>query len=360
MRIADCPAWEVPLYDLTNVPTLLRARRLRRLVADLQSARGVQADRISDALLVKLAANDYRLVWSTHHLVVDAYCWRILLEDLSLAYQHPDAELPRATGFDRYLAVIERDFALAGERHRPAWEKLANAPRLVLPCRGEDNEERRLATLVQRVDAEKTSRLLDATRAGDGYNLHLLLLTALCLGLRSWAGTDRVSLDIISNGRDIDPTVDFSRTIGWFATHNPFAVELDGEGIDALRRVDAAWQSHKEISPYFVEACNRSLDSENDPLRGYNDNAVLYNFLGMFDSMSIPDDWHVLGAAGQDRAGCNRRTHDIEFEAMVLHGRLMVSWHYGQALFSRGVMRRLASSVEGHLLGLAERLVREP
>jgi hypothetical protein len=181
-------------------------------------------------------------------------------------------------------------------------------------------------------------------------------LTALSSALRQWSGSAKVKFDIISNGRGADTSRDYSRTVGWFATHNPFEVSVPEDPRTALDAVSAAWEHYQEESKFFVEVCNDVKGRPDHPLGNHVDQALLFSFLGDFDSLEMPEGWSVLGSLGQNRGPENPRTHELELEALVARGCLMVRLVYPKHLMSGRVARGLLARFRTALSSLVTEL----
>ncbi len=352
--ISDTAVTELLFHDLRGTNPFTKSRKLKSLIYELQSSLSIMSDSVSKAMVVVLSDNDIRFVWAVNHLVVDAHSWRILIEDLATAYQTPDSDLPMESAYADYVASVHSSYDDAVREHQDVWLDYKNVQRLELPkdFNGTNNEGD-INTFGIRFKKSDTRKILDAVSAKNGVNLHLLTLTSIVTALRQWSGHNQVTLDVISNGRDIDTARDFSRTVGWFATHNPFKAVVDNNAKENLKTVQEQWSVHQLHCKHFVEACNRANKNDHDSLNNYQDNTVLYNFLGMFDNLSLPGNWQVMGSAGQDRAAENQRTHELEFEILVAGGSLMIQIHYSRQQFRKNNVSGLGKQIQTCLLSLA-------
>ena len=341
------------VVDLSWVPFFLRRGRLEQAVRDLRSTVNLSEGSLANAVLLRMGPNDVRLVWALHHLVVDANCWRILIDDLATAYQKPDAKLLKSPGsIADYVAAVRENAAEA----RTALAAHPKYQRMPVPRHSQGTGlEGDARTLRLILPPDATQDLFRAIQRHDDVNLNVILLTSLSLALRDWA-SPQVKFDIISNGRSADASRDYSRTVGWFATHNPFEVEVPRVASAALSAVRAAWERYQDESRYFVEVCNDVKGREDHPLSAHADQALLYSFLGDFDSLELPDGWSVQGTVGRNRASCNPRTHELEMEALVGRGCLMVRLVYPKSVMARREAKRLLAGFRGALSSLVEQL----
>ncbi|WP_169307407.1 non-ribosomal peptide synthetase [Chitiniphilus eburneus] len=343
----------LPLIDLSRQPLWRRTATYRAQVEALQRAIRYDDGQPCRAVLIRLRPDDVRLVWVAHHLMVDAHCWRVMVEDLAAAFREPDASLLRATPYAAHVAHV-------AAQTEAACDELVTRPPLLpmaLPGKasGQPGRERDAALLPLALSVAETRRVFQCLRHPGAPALHLLLLSALSGALKDWTGEAEVRFDVVSNGREVDPASDLSRTVGWFATHNPYAATVADDAGALLAGTAVAWRAHQAQARYFVAACNAARSRPDHPYAGYRDQALLYNYLGVFDSLDLPEGWQVLGSAGNDRGGDNLRTHALELDALVAGGRLRLGLRHDAALPRRHA-RRLLRLFRGRLLALTAHL----
>ncbi|MET3133696.1 amino acid adenylation domain-containing protein [Oxalobacteraceae bacterium GrIS 1.11] len=348
------PPFKLAVIDLQKELFFRRAARFTEQANCLHASVGLHGEPLANAALILMGAKDARLIWVLHHSVVDANCWRILIDDLGRAYRQADARLLRSAPFADYVAMVRA--AVPAARQQLAGQ--AQFGRMPVPCKSAQasNTEGENRTLFLRFSNAETDRTLGVIRPGAAANLNFLLLTSLSIALRRWAGQEVVRFDVISNGRSVDPSRDYSRTIGWFATHNPFEVAVPNSPQAVLSNVIEAWQAYQEHSRFFVAVCNDVAGDPRHPLGKQVDQALLYSHLGDFDSLDLPLGWSVRGSAGRNRGPGNPRTHELEWETMIVGGRLMVRLVYGSRLLTRGMARQLLRHFKGAMTELVAAL----
>jgi amino acid adenylation domain-containing protein/non-ribosomal peptide synthase protein (TIGR01720 family) len=187
------------------------------------------------------SARPGRLLVMLHHLAVDGVSWRILLPDLSTAYQAVSAghqvTLPAVRTSFRDWAVRLRAEAAepAREAELPLWNGILGTPDPPLGGTAEDGAggtvgDMREMTLV--LPRSSTRRLLTLVPTALRGRVHEMLLAALALAVQvcrgpAEGGTETaVLVDVEGHGReDIFDGVDLSSTVGWFTSL--FPVRLD-------------------------------------------------------------------------------------------------------------------------------------
>ncbi|MGW3962982.1 amino acid adenylation domain-containing protein [Amycolatopsis sp. NPDC005003] len=180
------------------------------------------------------------LALAAHHLVVDGVSWRILRADLDRAFTDLSAgrpiELPPvATSFKRWAEWLA---TAAGDRVRLAeaqhWSRVLRTPDPLLGARPLDPDRDTVASArsVRRTaPADLTSSVLTETPAAFHGRVPDVLLAALSVAVGEWRrrrgiGTgNAVLLDVEGHGRAGQDELDLTRTVGWFTTMHPVALD---------------------------------------------------------------------------------------------------------------------------------------
>ncbi|WP_142281571.1 non-ribosomal peptide synthetase, partial [Mycobacterium kyorinense] len=167
---------------------------------------------------------------------IDAVSWRILVEDLNIAWTQQrsgqSVVLPATgTSFARWASLLT-EYA-----HRPeiveeadAWKQVAGAWTALPAVRPETDTYQTAGHFSVSLDADTTRTLLDEVPAAFHAGMHEILLIAFGLAIARFVGngTAPIAIDVEGHGRheELDPDVDLSRTVGWFTTKYPvtFAV----------------------------------------------------------------------------------------------------------------------------------------
>ena len=181
------------------------------------------------------AADTGQLALIIHHLAIDAVSWRILLEDLNIAWaQHHNGQpiaLPAAgTSFPAVGVAACR--ARARRRRWSSRPTPGNRSRRPRPrCRRAQPEVDTYASaghLSASLDTETTRLLLGEVPAAFHAGIHDILLIAYALACTEFLGTNAapIGIDVEGHGRhdDLAPDVDLSRTVGWFTTKYPVSL----------------------------------------------------------------------------------------------------------------------------------------
>ncbi|MET0396506.1 MAG: condensation domain-containing protein, partial [Longimicrobiaceae bacterium] len=201
----------VPVADLSGLPGGVREALARRLAME-ESARPFDLARgpLLRASLLRLAADEWGLVFNLHHVVSDGWSMGVLSREVSALYNAFSAGLPSPL---EPLAVQYPDYAVwqrerisgeALEAQVRFWrEALAGAPPLLElptdrprpPVQGHRTGRRRFA-----VSAAATAALRELGQA-EGATLFITLLAAFQALLARWSGQEDVSVGTPTAGR---------------------------------------------------------------------------------------------------------------------------------------------------------------
>ena len=179
-----------------------------------------------------------QLVLIIHHLAVDGVSWRILLEDLNIAWaQHHSGQpvaLPAGgTSFARWSSL------LAEHAHSPqvvdqaaAWKQVAATPAALPAVHPAGDTYASAGQLSVALDSELTRLLLGEVPAAFHAGIQDILLIAFGLAVAEFLGNGAmpIGIDVEGHGRheELAPDVDLSRTVGWFTTKYPVALTVGG------------------------------------------------------------------------------------------------------------------------------------
>ncbi|MFI5821203.1 non-ribosomal peptide synthase/polyketide synthase [Streptomyces rishiriensis] len=311
------------------------------------------------------------LLLVAHHLVVDAVSWRILRDDLETAYRQaahgePVALGERSTGFRDWSRGLAAYVAAGHLDHElPYWEEAVRAE--PAPATAAPGPEPDATAVVEvELDEEDTTALLRSAPTAYRTRVNDVLLAALALALARWTGHDRVRLDLEGHGReDLLDGVDLSRTVGWFTTVHPVALQVPAAGDLGP---DRDWRS-------LVKSVRRQLRAVpgngigfgalrtfgppevRERLGGPAHSQVVFNYLGQWDARPETAAGGLVraehGSFGQDHDPRDPGSHPVEVVGAVQHGRLAFSWHHRPGVHDTATVRRVAEEFASALRYIA-------
>ncbi len=311
------------------------------------------------------------LLLVAHHLVVDAVSWRVLRDDLETAYRQAHAGGPvtlgeRSTSFRDWSTRLSAHVAEGGLDHElPHWEEAVRSETVpAVPAPAADAGP--AATVSVELDEDDTTALLRSAPTAYRTRVNDVLLAALALALARWTGHDRVRLDLEGHGReDLLDGVDLSRTVGWFTTVYPVALQVADP---ADLGPDRDWRS-------LVKSVRRQLRAVpgngigfgalrtfgppevRERLGEHAHSQVVFNYLGQWDARPETGDGGLIraehGSFGQDHDPRDPGSHLVEVVGAVQHGRLAFTWHHRPGVHDTASVRRVAEDFADALRHLA-------
>jgi amino acid adenylation domain-containing protein/non-ribosomal peptide synthase protein (TIGR01720 family) len=294
-----------------------------------------------------------RLFFVIHHLAVDGVSWRILLEDVTTAYQQlcrdeVIALPPKTTSFKqwaRHLTEYAQSETLAAELDY--W--LAKSRVLPLPVDypSKDNTNASTARVSVSLDAKQTQALLQEVPSAYNTQINDVLLTALVQSFARWTGSPILLLDLEGHGREeLFEDIDLSRTVGWFTTIYPVLLELNavsnqpGEVLkyikEQLRQIPKRGIGYGLLRYLNSKAAKR--------LQALPQAQVSFNYLGQFHQTFSAEP--LLGTAkessGDAQSQQGYRHHLLDINGLIHEGQLLMDWSYSENIHSQATIERLA------------------
>ncbi|MFE3710596.1 condensation domain-containing protein, partial [Streptomyces scopuliridis] len=309
-----------------------------------------------------------RLLITAHHLVIDGVSWRILLSDLATAYDQTVSVAatdlgPKSTSVrawaDRFDAHV-RDGGFGGQLEY--WRSVTSTADTRLPMDTPDggNKVADQAAVMAYLDVDDTHALLHQVPGRFRTQINDVLLAALARTLHTWTGHDRVAVNLEGHGREeLFDDIDLTRTVGWFTSIYPVALELP-ETDDWPATMRSVKRQLRAVPDRGVGyGALRYLSGE---LAGDPDPRISFNYLGQFGTGGTGSagstgagsaDGGLLGTSlatdGQEHGPQQERNHLIDVVAVVDEGRFVVTWFYSTAVHLESTVTALAEDFIGAL-----------
>ncbi|PWB30938.1 non-ribosomal peptide synthetase [Pseudomonas sp. SDI] len=305
------------------------------------------------ALLVQLGDGSQRLLLVIHHLVVDGVSWRVLLEDLQLAYQ----QQPLAAKTSAWQAWAARLPALAQQHsvELAYWRAQSVPGELPVDYPQGDLSNRSGRTLDSRFDAELTRQLLQLAPAAYRTQVNDLLLTALARVVARWSGQDAALLQLEGHGReDVFADIDLSRTVGWFTTLFPLRLTPAGGLGESIKAIKEQLRAVPGKGLGFGLLRYLGSDVERATLADLTAPRITFNYLGQFDQQF---DAQALWAPAAESSGVAQDEQAplanwLTVEGQVYGGELGLRWGYSAAMYPPQTIAALAADFEQELRAL--------
>ena len=303
------------------------------------------------------------LFLTVHHLVVDGVSWRVLLEDLETAYRQvlggDPADLGARTTSVRDWSRRLAEHTTAGgfDAELPHWQAVAADCAAGIPVDSEGgNTVAAMRSVTVTLDRERTTALLQQVPEVYRTRVDDVLLSALGRVLAEWTGRRRIAVDLEGHGREehLLDGVDLSRTVGWFTTMFPVALNIPGDVPgggwgETLKSVKEQLRAVPAQGIGYGALRHLAADS---PLADAAEPRISFNYLGQFDwsdaGGTTGDDAlvrTVRGGLGGDAAADSPRAHLLDIVGRVERRCLEITWYYGSGTHSEETVSRLAGEM---------------
>lgn len=337
------------------------AREVNRAQSDINIRQGplIKAVIFSGGTIKRLA-----LIIS--HLVVDGISWRILLEDLDAAYtqvmQYGSFELgPRGSSFQEWARRMD-EYTLAGgfDDELEFWQKTvtAESEAVTHDYPGENLVGNTRAVSVT-LDPAVTEALLKSVPPVYRTEINDVLITALSAVLAGWTGRQRVFVGVEGHGReDLFEDLDITRTVGWFTSYFPVAIDASG-GADWGSRLKSIKEQLRAIPRRGLGYGALRYGAHAPELAAGTRPQVSFNYLGQFDT--------VVGSSGLCRGISSinlhqdpreKRIHLVDVIGLVRDGRMEFTWAYSTDCFNESTINRLADDFAVNLKAIVQHCMR--
>ncbi len=298
------------------------------------------------------------IVFVAHHLVVDGVSWRILLEDLSLAFAQLNAgqqiQLPEKTSSYKDWAVdliakySAKDNPLMSDKYY--WTELAKTQISVL-LKDKEAKDKLLkdnAQVLIELSKEDTEFLTSKVNSLFNTEINDLLLSALSSSISNFNDSRQVLIQLEGHGReDILENIDVSRTVGWFTNMYPVLLTVGEKGNvpdcilktkESLRKVP-----HKGIAFGLL----KYLQGEDFGLRP----EILFNYLGRIDGQDGGEGFSVADISTGNNVSQNAEfLYALEINGLLAEGNLSFSFTYNSNEYNQETIRKIADDFKHSLL----------
>ena len=351
------PPWTEPdqvltRHDLSAADAQESREAIAAMSARLSAGLDLAAGPLVKAVLADRGTQPPALLIVAHHLVIDGVSWRLLLDDLGRAYRQAlgdDAiDLgPKTTSFRDWARGLSAHVASGGlDGERDYWAAVGRHAGPALPtdtaAPAGTGLARSTRTVTASLSAAETRDLLQRVPGAYRTQVNDVLLAALGRVLSRWTGQPRAYIDLEGHGReDLLDGVDLTRTIGWFTTIYPVALDLpaDRDWGGVLKSVKEQLRSVRNHGLGF--GALRYLGGH----PGCPRPPVSFNYLGRFDWRLGEPFRAVPGGLTADAHPDSPRPHPLDVVGAITGDRLELTWYYSCDLHHESTVRRLAAEM---------------
>ncbi|MEU5837256.1 amino acid adenylation domain-containing protein [Streptomyces diacarni] len=344
-------------HDLSSLSADARASAMAELAAAADAGIDLAAGEPLSALLFHSGPGERPALFLTvHHLVVDGVSWRILLADLETGYIQARDGKPvsldtPSSSFGQWAHRLARHVA-DGELDGQAeyWQALPTATETPRDGDGPATVES-VRTVTVELPEDLTEVLLRRSAGVFRTRFQEVLYAALAGVLARWTGGRQVVFDTEGHGREeLFDDLDLSRTVGWFTTEYPVALDV-GEDLDDWPALIRAVRRQLRSVPGngFGYGALRRLSPAGTPgatLAARSPAQVVFNYHGQADDAQREEESELYHSF-RDPIGHEQRPdeltgHPLEVVGAVRASRLRFTWYFSCNVYHKATLTKVA------------------
>ncbi|MGW1057234.1 condensation domain-containing protein [Micromonospora rubida] len=363
VEAAPDPLVTLQVVDLRGRPDD-RAATHRSLLAGHRSGHDLATSPLWSCLVV-LDDEETTLYFAVHHLVMDIYSWRLVIQDFlgnytALAAGGPPRDTPMA-GYPEYaVAAAEQTRSL--RELESAWLSTVGTPRPVPTTEsGGENTLAGVRSVEGAVSPAATDTLHRLRAGGTASPVLVTLLAVFSRAYSRWSGED-LYLFVETHGRDTTlGGVDTSAAVGWFTALYPATVPF--RPTESFS--DTWWRVRRLVESVPRPVSSFGLLRDAEPRSALADVPLPQIALNHTGTMSADVD-------GADRHGLSvvpvpsliadpttRRDQLIDVETGVADGRFQFAVNYSSAHFDQAGIEKLAALFSEEMENLPDHIEEE-
>ncbi|NEW06408.1 amino acid adenylation domain-containing protein [Paenibacillus sp. SYP-B3998] len=346
--IAEGELYSLEVVDFRGEAALEQA--IEAKANEIQSRMNLETGPLVKAGLFQCADGDHLLI-VIHHGVIDGVSWRILLEDIAIGYeqavQGEEIRLPAKTDayrtWSEQLAAYAQSTTITDER--AYWERIGQVETKPLPRDWEadgwlhqDSE-----SIGVQWSREETEQLLKQVHRAYNTEMNDILLTALGIAVQKWSGHDRMLVNLEGHGREsILTDIDITRTVGWFTSLYPVAIEMQAN-MDLSYRIKKVKEDLRQIPNKGIGyGLCRYLSEHTDEAVRRAKPEVSFNYLGQFDQDLQNNEMGISPySSGTDVSDNQVHQYVLNINGMIADGLLNINVSYNGKAYRRETMAKL-------------------
>lgn len=310
-----------------------------------------------------------------HHLVIDGVSWRILLEDFETGYMQMETssanEFPGKTDSFQTWAEKLVEFSQTNEllMELDYWKNIEETRLQNLPKDFDDvhalRKNKYNDSISFEFSGEITGKLLKDVNRPYTTEINDILMTALGLAIKEWAGIGKILINLEGHGREeVIEGVDISRTICWCTAMFPVILDMEkSEDIsylikatkENLRKIPKKGIGYGILKYLTPKQCKRNIDFVLEPEINFNyfgqfgfeekeDKSISGNRLFRMSDLKISDS--ISPEA--------ERMFAIDINGMVINSKLRFTLDYNLKEYRKESIKKLIGYFKSQLIFIVD------
>ncbi|KAK2595220.1 hypothetical protein QQS21_007073 [Conoideocrella luteorostrata] len=314
----DCEPVKIKLLDVTN---LENTDDIQEALSGWQSQFNVETGPLFCIAYLHGYQDGSARVWCAfHHLIIDTVSWNIVRSDLQSLYHGVGLGM-KSSSFQQWSNAVQ-DYALSSSE-RQYWDGIRAEAMETAEIFSHNSHT--MIRCEDQLSTNETMLLFQQCCPRLSTGMHEILLVSVGFALQKLMANLTTIVTIEGHGREenVDPSLDVSRTVGWFTSMYPFKIP----------QVTDLVQGVMNVKRCLDRVPNHGIGY--GPSYGYSDDSlppVTVNYLGRLDQVhGRQDEWvlaagenelpHGLYTSSEDR---DRSSSMLDITFGAINGRLSI------------------------------------
>jgi amino acid adenylation domain-containing protein len=307
---------------------------------------------------VMLAAGLYQgkgesyVLISIHHLAVDHISWEFIIQDFISCLQDENKELPQKT--HSYKKYCEYFTILANHSNEEDamnyWAQIENEKEInIRRAKKEKDSFNNYKTQNIIFSINDSNSVLSAVALSASIDIQILCLSALTESLGSVFGEGKFRFHLEGHGRDLDSSIDVSRTVGWFTSITPLLTEKKAQryGLQEMLNLRDVFNRQKRLLHFYGVWLRSDIAKE----KWHSKSWIEFNFLGSSESSLVAT--MVTDETGNESSSNLSNMADLIFVGELRNGQLHFKLTFEQQILTDDEINKLTFLYKQELIRLA-------
>ncbi|CAN7459412.1 amino acid adenylation domain-containing protein [Peribacillus frigoritolerans] len=221
--------------------------KLEKLLADQYKIVDIENNKLNRFMIVKLAENQYQLIWTFHHIIMDGWSYSMVINDIFAAYHSITPLSSVSPSFKKYVEYM-KDYT-SNKELRDYWAgKLEGARNSGSSLTGVLEGEGYIENIYLKVLDDELSDSIQRFCQECKITMNTFFLTIWLATLKEVKGTENVCCGVVTSGRNI-PVQNIEAMVGPFINTVPFIKHISHEK-NYMEILDEVQNEFLELSAY--------------------------------------------------------------------------------------------------------------
>lgn len=297
-------------------------------------------------------ANSIKLLILIHHLIIDAYSFRIILDKLAILYKHRfNKTILNSTSknfsYYKWIEALSSFSNSSLNDQISLWSTQHKNTQLPLDHQLGPNIEKTNQSLTIEFDEIQTQQFIKDIPIHYGFKINEVLVSCLVIVLTRWLKCKGIMLDLESHGRaEITDDVDLSKTIGWFTSLYSFYFTYKEDSIGNI--INLIKQQLNSIPEYGI---GYGLLRFSNKQKIAAQSQIAFNYWGQFNQ-DLSESGFIFEELKLVSHPENQRTHLFVIDAMIKNHKLFITWNYSYNFHNNKTIEQLTDNLKSLLINL--------